>query len=104
MNPVPVTDVDMTFGNIEKLMPPMRDIPDDLPQWATKLCDDWFYCGLKSLELTPKDGIDKQTAMRHIRTILGSFAPKHEHKTAAVAYLLSQWFEPAKWEAKPFRS
>lgn len=100
--PKPVSDVDMAFGGIDGLMPKMSDIPDELPSWSTKLFNDWFYAGLKSLELTPKPGIDKQQALRHIRTIMGSFSPKHEHKEAAVAFFLSQWFEPAKWEAKEF--
>jgi hypothetical protein len=29
----------------------------------------------------------------HLKAIMGSFQPKHEHKTAGVAYLMSLWFE-----------
>lgn len=101
--PKEVSDLDMTFGHIDGLMPKMSDIPDDLPNWSTRLVADWFFYGLKSLELIPKPGIDKAKAMRHIRTIMGSFSPKHEDKEAACAFYLSQWFEPAKWERKEFQ-
>lgn len=43
-----------------------------------------------------KDGIDGDTAVRHLRAIQGSFAPKHEHKMEAVAYLASRWFTKVK--------
>jgi len=45
----------------------------------------------------PNDGIDQNKALRHIKAILGSFEPKHEHKEAAAAYLLSLWFKSVKY-------
>ena len=62
---------------------------------------DWFYHGLASLDLTPRQGVDAQKALRHLSAIQKSFESKHEHKEAAVAYLLSQWFEDEpKWEVQ----
>ena len=104
--PKDVSDLDIAFGAIKGLMPPMASIPEEFHHsrsWGNKLFSDWFYAGLKSLELTPKAGIDKQKALRHIRAIMGSFEPKHEHKEAAVAFLFDHWFEPAKWERKEMK-
>lgn len=99
----PIADIDnatLAFpASVRHLMPPQEDIPDEFKYGATrwnKLFSDWFFSGLSSLELTPKEGVDKDKAMRHIRTIMGSFEPKHEHKEAAVAYLLNEWFADEK--------
>lgn len=103
--PKDVSQVDMVFGQIDGLMPKYSTIEeyDRRDGWGHKLFTDWFYCGLKSLEMKPKEGIDKEKALRHIKAIMGSFEPKHEHKTAACAYLFEKWFESAKWERKEFR-
>jgi hypothetical protein len=45
--------------------------------------------------LTPREGVDKHKALAAIKAIIGSFAPKHEHKTSGCGYLLSEWFELA---------
>jgi hypothetical protein len=57
----------------------------------------WFFSGLpKGTVFVPHEGIDPAKAMRHLRAILGSFEPKHEHKEAGVAYLMSQWFKEVR--------
>ncbi|WP_348269717.1 hypothetical protein P8936_16340 [Edaphobacter paludis] len=94
---------DAAFGprNLFAIMPKMDDIPQEFQRRSTqwnKLVSAWFFCGLKSLELTPKEGVDKSAALRHVKAIMASFEPKHEHKEAACAYLLSQWFTDPKWE------
>jgi len=93
--PQKVSDLDMAFPvDVYKLMPSYDDIPDDFKndrnQWV-KWQGKWFFEGLKSMP-TAKDGIDGDTAIRHLSSIQGSFQPKHEHKQAAVAYLASLWF------------
>lgn len=102
MKPQTVTNIDMAFpAKVSHLMPNMSDIPREFDGGNTKwnkLFSDWFYCGLSKLELTPKDDISRDVALRHISTIMRSFEPKHEHKEAAVAYLLSLWFSDATWE------
>jgi hypothetical protein len=40
-----------------------------------------------------KDGINRKDALLHAITVLTSFEPKHEHKIAAVAYLMFLWFK-----------
>ena len=106
MKPALVTRLEMAFPtNVRELMPRMEDIPKEFKdrnngtEW-NRLFGDWFYNGLESLDLTPKEGIDKEQALRHIQTVMGSWEPKHEHKEAAVAYLLSLWFTDPKWKVK----
>lgn len=109
VNPwLPATDInalDAAFGisdrDIKRRMPAMSDIPEEFKsrrdnKWL-KFQGDWFFHGLVKLSVTPKPGIDRILAMRHLAAIQTSFAPKHEHKMAAVAYLASLWFEDVKY-------
>ena len=101
--PVDIDDVNRAFpASVKHLMPPYDQIPDDF--WSmnnrTKWNDlqaTWFYKGLPpKTKFIPKEGVDKDKALRHLGTIQGSFEPSHEHKAAAVAYLMSLWFEDIK--------
>lgn len=66
--------------------------------WAADLTRDWFYKGLSEASVPkPKDGIDRDMALRHISTVLRSWEPSHQHKMEAVAKLFANWFEePSK--------
>lgn len=106
MKPVAVTGLEMAFGpegGIKKLLPPMSEIPEEFKRDHNPWCSvvsRWFFGGLTKEEVAawaPKEDIDKDMALRHVKAALGSFEPKHEHKEAGCAYLLSLWFEaPAK--------
>ncbi|TAK93776.1 hypothetical protein EPO05_06940, partial [Patescibacteria group bacterium] len=93
-----MSDLQVAFpASVADLMPAYDDIPEDFRRnrgearpWI-RFQQDWFFRGLPGAVFTPKDGIDKATAMRHLAVIQGSFEPKHEHKEAAVAYLASLW-------------
>ncbi len=102
--PQEVDDLLMAFpAGIMHLMPKMEDIPDEFKHGHTKwnkFFSDMFFSGLDSMEFGRKEGIDPELAWRHIQCITGSFEPKHQHKEAAVAYLLSLWFEDVRWERK----
>lgn len=106
MQPQVIDAVDRAFpAHVSKLMPKYDEIPEEFTNFNIKnkwqdLFNDWFYCGLSKLEVKPKPGIDKDVALIHIQTIMRSFEPKHEHKTAACAFLMSEWFEDATWERK----
>lgn len=99
-----LSDVDVVFGprDLFAIMPKMDAIPEDFKrrntQW-NEMVSTWFFRGLSKFELTPKEGVDQDKALRHVRAIMGSFQPKHEHKEAACAFLLSEWFTDPKWEA-----
>jgi len=84
------------MANASDLMPDYSAIPDEYKRGNTpfnKIQSEWFFKGLKAWPLTPKPGIDQKAALRHLSAIQGSWEPKHEHKTAGVAYLMSLWFE-----------
>lgn len=96
--PSPVTGLDCAFGgSMEKLLPPWDSIPDDFKRDRTKwnkVISRWLFSGLpKDTQFIPKTGIDANAAKAHLRAILVSFEPKHEHKEAGCAFLLSKWFE-----------
>ena len=98
-----VSDMDMVMGGkIEELLPPMQDIPDEFGickknKWS-EFISDWVFRGIKELRLAPKDGVDPEKAIRHIRAIMSSFEPKHEHKEAGCAYLMSIWFDDLQYQ------
>jgi hypothetical protein len=96
-----VTMLDVAFGaRAMDFMPKMEDIPDDFPnrqKWE-KVTGTWFFGGLKNAKFTPKAWVDQGNALAAIRSVLGSFAPKHEHKEAAVAYMLSEWFDDVTYD------
>lgn len=97
--PMPVTYLDMAVGGIDGIMPAMCDIPEEYPnarKWQ-EMFSDFFYLGASNLVFIPKEEIDPALAWRHVRTIMGSYTPKHEHKVAACAYLLSLWFEDIQY-------
>jgi hypothetical protein len=104
--PVDVSDLEIVFpAHVSHLMPPAEDIPQEFLNWNTrnrfqKVISAWIFDSLNAdTEVIPKDGIDHVKAFRHIKTILGSYEPKHEYKEAASAYLLSLWFEDIiNWE------
>lgn len=98
LKPIEVTALDMTFpGDVSHLLPRWTEIPADFRAYPAKspfveYVEGWFYKGADPTRLKTKEGIDRQAAFRHCRAIMGSYQPKHEHKIAGVAYLLSLWF------------
>lgn len=49
-----------------------------------------------------KEGIDGETAYRHLMACMRSFEPQHQHKEAGCAYLMSLWFEKIEWYGKVY--
>jgi hypothetical protein len=93
-----MTMLDIAFGNIKHL-PKEADIPQefwhDSNKWH-KFIVGWFFSGVKQEgveSLKPKPGVDKMQALAAVQAILCSYAPKHEHKEAGCAFLMSEWFE-----------
>jgi hypothetical protein len=104
MKPKDVDVVDVSFGatgeDLTRLMIPYEDIPKEFTNQNNKfviIVNKWFFDGLRDADTTPKDGIDVKNALNHLRAIMASFEPKHEHKVACIAYLLSEWFEDIKY-------
>lgn len=106
MKPKPIDAVNSAFTtSINGYLPPYAEIPDEFKrhngtEW-NKIMAKWFYSGLPAgTKFIPKAGIDHDVAMRHLKYCLGSWEPKHEHKEAGVAYLMSQWFERVEMPAQ----
>jgi hypothetical protein len=97
--PQTVSTIEIAFGgNLENLMPKMEEIPEEFKRHGGTKWNEvqatWFFSGLpKGTEFYMKDGIDLGVAIRHLSAIQSSFQPKHEHKEAAVAWLMSLWFD-----------
>lgn len=100
--PKDVTYLDLAFGpsNLSDYLPTVGEIPKELNNWNhpwQEFISRWFFSGLPVEEFpTPKEGIDAKKAKAHVCCVLRSFEPKHEHKTAGCAYLMSLWFELPK--------
>lgn len=94
--PIPVTDVDLAFGGrIDVLLPAMKDIPEAFINGGTvwnRAIERMFYDGPEGIAVEPKEGVSPREALRHIAAVLVSFQPKHEHKLAGCAYLMSEFF------------
>ena len=104
MDPKEVSDLDLAFpGDIleQGLLPAWEDVPEELKEessWPAFVAR-MFYGDVGWPKV--KEGVDGVKAKRHIMGCLRSFQPKHEHKIAGVAWLMSQWFEEPTCEEKP---
>lgn len=97
MKPKKLDSLGMAFGpdNIRDFLPPYAQVRDHHSVFSDFIAR-WFFSGIGQAEvdtLVAKPGIDKNDALRHIKACLGSWEPKHEHKEAGCAWLMSQWFE-----------
>lgn len=99
-----LTDADLVFpARALSWMPTMEQIPKEFRDGDTEwnqIASQWFYAGISDdAEFVPREGIDPVKAVRALKATLGSYAPKHEHKEAAVAYMMSCWFTKVeKWK------
>lgn len=85
-------------ADVKDLMPIWEEIPiefrsmNDRTEW-NKFVSTWFYTGWpKDKQLYSRSDVDPEKALTHLNTILRSFQPKHEHKMAAVSWLMSRWY------------
>jgi len=105
--PIFVTKADTIFGGrVNEILPPMAEIPKEFRSMSNPWAEwqaEWFYRGLKRLPV-PKEGIDLAMAINNLAAVQGSFEPKHEHKSAGVAYLASLWFERPDGDELPPRA
>jgi len=86
-----ITDVELAFGT-ERLLPAWDDIPQAFQDGNlyTRIMDALFAgVPLPICDIEFRDGFIAAQVVRAVRAHLSSFAPKHQHKIAGVAYLLS---------------
>lgn len=95
--PQPISDVLMAFpAEVGNLLPDPLAIPDEF--WGSgnawvEFANRWFNGGLPGdTRAFMREGIDGNAAFRHLKAILGSYQPKHEHKLAGIGFLASKWF------------
>lgn len=95
--PSEVTDSELSFGYRDsRLMPTMEIVPKEFQEVRTKwndLFSKLFFKGSEGYVFTAKPGIDKTKAIRHLRALMRSWEPRHQHKEAACAWVMSLWFE-----------
>lgn len=96
--PKTVSDAQHTFpGDVRELMPVWEEIPVIFRSFRgnewTEFVDEWFFHGWPKRGLYSNGDIDPEKAYLHADTVMRSYQPKHEHKIAAVAWLLSRWFD-----------
>lgn len=107
IKPVDVNPASMQpMNTVFKLLPKWSDIPDEFTNMNSRnkfihVINQWFFNGLpENTVFIPKRGIEINKALRHVSAIMNSWEPKHEHKTAGCAYLLSLWFDDIVLEEK----
>lgn len=94
--PMPVDGARKSYSaSVHHLMPKYSEIPDEFRTSRTPwnaLFSQWFFHGLREVPKV-KAGFNRGAALQHISAVMRSYEPKHEHKEAAVAYLMSLWLE-----------
>lgn len=105
--PLTLSDLDLAFpAHALDWMPEWDALPEewrDPDGWEVKLWRDIFFRSSnedfdwEALKLIPVEGIDPEVAWRHLIAITSSYAPKHQHKEAALAFLTHHWFQGASW-------
>lgn len=97
MKPKVISDVELAFPAhiVGTYLPAWETIPSEFRERGGPWCRiaQRMFSGDLDIAVTVREGIDMQLAARHLGACLRSFEPKHEHKIAGVAYLMSLWFE-----------
>ena len=103
--PQPVSDVLFAFpaNVIGTLLPPEGEIPKELWDWNDfwhQMASQIFNFGTSKNIAWLRSGLEPAEVVRHTDAVLRSFQPKHQHKIAGVAYLLSLWFQKENPDAE----
>jgi hypothetical protein len=92
INPETIEDRRLiTPGDVSDLTP--KTTPDDIDGKWMELAEKMMAGEANSLNLFPKVGVDPYRAFRHLRAIIKGTNPHQVHRTNAVAYLLSLWYD-----------
>lgn len=97
--PKPVSDAEFAFPTrvIGYFIPGWDELPETFQQGTSgyeNLAILACFNGIELLSEALRDEVDAALARRQLIAIVRSFQPKHEHKEAAIAYLLSLWIKP----------
>lgn len=96
----PFTNMDCAFGADLKDYPPYDSIPEKFRRGntpANSVVSTLFFKGgsLDQFGLRVKAGVDRSAFYGALKAMLCSFAPPHEHKDAACAWLVAEFTERA---------
>ena len=102
--PVEIDEITAVFASniVGTLIPKRDDLPEEFRkswhsnEWCT-VASLWFAQGAKKSDFHPKEDIDLDKALRHVKVVLGSFEPSHEHKIGAAGYLMKQFFKKIEY-------
>lgn len=102
-DPVEISDVSLAFpADALDYMPPHETCEGQGERWAYDFIRQTMFGGLKDAQFAPSNPDwgqeDVDRAWRQIRAIMGSFAPRHEHKEDALAFLVTTWFDAVRWK------
>lgn len=87
-----ITDVEVAFSTT-RLLPDWSDIPADFKagnSYTTLVKAILFNTPLPAGEVEIVDGVTPEQLNRLVRSHLGSFSTKHEHKVAGVGFMMSK--------------
>ncbi len=93
MQPIKVDDVTLAFPALIDDLMPDQSLHVGYNSPLGRLAADIFGDGSHLYGFCAREGIDAETAWRHVAAILRSYAPKHQHKIGGVGYLLGEWFD-----------
>ena len=96
--PKAVDDVLLAFPArvIGVLIPPWDEIPEKFRNFSSgyeELASHGCFYAVEFRQEVLADGIKAELAIRHLTAVARSFEPKHEHKQAAIAFLISLWLK-----------
>ena len=99
--PRPVSDVDFAFPAtvIGRYIPDWGQLPKPFQQFTSGYEKLAYHACFHSVELRPEaliERIEADMASRQLSAVARSFEPRHEHKQAALAFLLSLWLREAQ--------
>jgi len=96
------SDIELAFP-VGKYTPPLESIPEEFQQFhhptVKFIMGFWYEGSWKKFRAVPRPGINPHHAFRMIQETLGTWSISHEHKEAAAAYMLTEFFEKW-WEEK----
>jgi hypothetical protein len=78
------------------LIPKWDEIPDEFKSGRTlevKLFNTFFFHGGSVDIFIPKEGVDKEKALRVLTFVARDWGLSHEHKESGWAYLVREWFD-----------
>lgn len=96
--PVDVSDVEIAFAtNGYDRLPPIAAVAKVDRRWID-FVEHWFFRGVAGAPdvIVIKEGIDARKAIRHLKSVMGTWDTKHEDKISGVAFLMQTWFDLRK--------